>query len=32
MNNQQQFKKFYDQIINEEERARETIENALAEK
>ena len=32
MNNQQQFKNFYDQILNEEEKARETITNALAEK
>ena len=32
MNNQQNFKNYYDQIIAEEERARETIENTLAEK
>ena len=30
--NNAQFKKFYDQIIEEEEKARETIENALNEK
>ena len=32
MNNQQNFKQYYDKIILEEERARETIENTLAEK
>ena len=32
MNNQQQFKNYYDQILSEEERARETIENTLSEK
>ncbi len=30
--NNAQFKKFYDQITEEEEKARETIENALNEK
>ena len=32
MNNQKQFKKFYDQILEEEEKARESIENALNKK
>ena len=32
MNNQPQFKKFYDQILEGEEKARESIENALVEK
>ena len=30
--NKQQFKNYYDQIITEEEKARESIENTLAEK
>ena len=32
MNNHQQFKNFFDQILTEEEKARETITNALTEK
>ena len=32
MNNQSQFKKYYDRILEEEEKARESIESALNEK